>query len=289
MPRIAKADVNNALKLVAQTIITAGGADGRTSRAEMTAALKTMPKDQRALADIFFKFVDHRDFKKGAQVTKTDVTRAVEYAKTTMIAKYDLNNDGLSKTEIKNMSITGQRAVDLAKALKAAGTTDVGGGAGKLNAADLGKAINAFSDKAIYYSEGDSNATSIAANFPASKALTGDEVFKAFKGDIKKALGFSKDSEVAFEFGDEAEAKAGLKNLGSSDPGDDDSYKEASAAFKEIGKLMSANVTDLRTLRVGPRGEDGKLASDRGSYAELTIGRTADGKLAGFIYTSVET
>jgi len=38
-----------------------------------------------------------------------------------MIAKYDLNTNGLSKSEISEMSITGQRAVDLAKALKAAG------------------------------------------------------------------------------------------------------------------------------------------------------------------------
>ena len=36
-----------------------------------------------------------------------------------MVAKYDLDNNGLSKDEIKGMSITGKRAVDLATALKA--------------------------------------------------------------------------------------------------------------------------------------------------------------------------
>jgi len=120
MGRIAKADVNAALELAAKTILKAGGADRRVSRADMKKALatNTVPQNQRALVDIFFKFIDHRDFKEGAQVTAKDIGRAVEYAKTHMIAKYDLNNNGLSKDEINQMSLTGKRAVELAKALR---------------------------------------------------------------------------------------------------------------------------------------------------------------------------
>ncbi len=121
MARIAKADVNAALSLVSKQLIKAGGADGKISRADVKAALTELPKNQRGLADIFFKFVDNRDFKAGAQVTAKDVNKAVAYAKEHMIAKYDLNENGLSKDEIAKMSITGKRAVDLAKALKAAG------------------------------------------------------------------------------------------------------------------------------------------------------------------------
>lgn len=122
MARIAKSDVNAALAAAAKTIIAAGGEDGRVSRNDIKMALATdrVPRQQAALVDIFFKFIDHRDFKAGATVTAKDVKRAVEYAKTHMVNKYDLNNNGLSKTEIKEMSITGKRAVDLAKALKAA-------------------------------------------------------------------------------------------------------------------------------------------------------------------------
>ena len=118
MSRIAKADVNSALQKVATAIIKAGGNDGRTSRAEMKAAIKDLPANQRALADIFYKFIDHRDFRTGAQVTAQDVTRAVSYAKVHLVAKYDLDNNGLSKDEVSKMSLTGKRAVDLAKALK---------------------------------------------------------------------------------------------------------------------------------------------------------------------------
>lgn len=121
MSRIAKADVNRALDTAGKTLIKIGGADGKISRAEVKSALATdkVARKQAPLVDILFKFVDNRDFRKGAQVTASDVKRAIEYAKKSMVAKYDLDNNGLSKDEIKKMSLTGKRAVDLAKALKA--------------------------------------------------------------------------------------------------------------------------------------------------------------------------
>jgi hypothetical protein len=121
MSRIAKTDVNRALDHVAKALVKAGGDDGRISRADVKAALPALNRKERALADIFFKFVDHRDFKTGASVTSKDIGKAVAYAKEHMVAKYDLNSNGLSKDEISEMSLTGKRAVDLAKALKATG------------------------------------------------------------------------------------------------------------------------------------------------------------------------
>ena len=115
MSRIAKTDVNRALDHVAKALIKAGGDDGRISRTDVKGALPKLNRKERALADIFFKFVDHRDFKAGASVTPADIKKAVTYAKEHMVAKYDLNNNGLSKGEIGEMSITGQRAVDLAR------------------------------------------------------------------------------------------------------------------------------------------------------------------------------
>jgi hypothetical protein len=126
MPRIAKADVTAALQRAATNITNAAGADGRTSRAELKEALKGLTGTEKKLTDVFFKFVDHRDFKKGAQVTASDVTRAVSYAKEKLIAKYDLNNNGLSPAEVKKMSLTGKLSVDLARELKAAAANGKG-------------------------------------------------------------------------------------------------------------------------------------------------------------------
>ncbi len=121
MSRIAKADVYRALDHAAKTIISAGGADGRTSRADIKAATANLTGTEKKLVDVFFKFIDHRDFKSGAQVTEKDVKRAVAYAREHMVAKYDLNNNGLSSSEVKKMSLSGRLAVDLAKTLKDAG------------------------------------------------------------------------------------------------------------------------------------------------------------------------
>ncbi len=120
MARIAKVEVNRALEQAAKTIIQAGGSDGRISRAEVKAKLTELKGPEKKLVDMFFRFIDHRDFKLGAQVTPADVKKAVAYAKEHMVAKYDLDKNGLSKDEIKQMSLTGKLAVDLAKALKEA-------------------------------------------------------------------------------------------------------------------------------------------------------------------------
>ncbi|MHB8875103.1 MAG: hypothetical protein ACYC8T_15565, partial [Myxococcaceae bacterium] len=70
MPRIAKTDVNRVLDTAAKTLIRIGGQDGRISRAEVKNALATdrVARQEAPLVDIFFKFIDHRDFKKGATV-----------------------------------------------------------------------------------------------------------------------------------------------------------------------------------------------------------------------------
>ena len=80
MARIAKSDVNRALDTAAKTLIRIGGADGKISRAEVKNALATdrVARREAPLVDIFFKFIDNRDFRTGAQVTAADVKKAKE-------------------------------------------------------------------------------------------------------------------------------------------------------------------------------------------------------------------
>jgi len=124
MARIAKSDVNRALETAAKTLVRLGGDDGRISRKEVKDALATdrVPRRQAGLVDIFFRFIDHRDHVAGAQITKKDIDSAVEYAREKLIDKYDVNNNGLSQSEIAEMSTTGQLAVQLAKELRMAAT-----------------------------------------------------------------------------------------------------------------------------------------------------------------------
>ncbi|MCA2978101.1 MAG: hypothetical protein INH41_05235 [Myxococcaceae bacterium] len=288
MPRIAKADVTNALKVAAKTIVDAGGLDGRTSRAEMKAKLNDLPKEQRALADIFFRFVDHRDFKKGAQVTASDVTRAVAYAKTHLVAKYDLNQNGLSREEIGRMSLTGKRAVDLARALKSA-AADGGGG---LTAAKLGVEVGKHAKDASFMSESDYAPDFFAQPLPAGSALTGASLMTALNGPLAAHFGQQNGDLSAFtaEQYSARETTAFIKRL-TTPPADGDAfYTKSAKAFEAITGLLSKNLTGLTLYKVGPKDDQtGRLASDRGLYAYVLVGRSADGKLAGVSIGSVET
>lgn len=287
MPRIAKADVNKALSLAAKTIIDAGGADGRTSRAEIKAKLAELPKQQRALTDIFFRFIDNRDFKAGAQVTAKDVTRAVTYAKAHMVAKYDLNSNGLSKDEIAKMSLTGKRAVDLAKALKGAVVDD---GGGTLTSSKLGTEIAKYAKDAWYMSESDYHPEFFAQPFPAGHDLTGHNVMTALNGPLSKLFEARNGDLSAFTFEQYSakDAKAFIKDL-SAPPEDGDAlYTKSAKAFGEITKLLGANLTDVKVFKIGPK-DGNKLGSDMGLYAQVVVGRTSDGKVAGIILGDVET
>lgn len=292
MPRIAKSDVNAALSLVAKAVIKAGGADGRTSRAEMKAALSTLPKEQRALADIFFKFVDNRDWKAGAQVTAKDVNKAVSYAKQHMVAKYDLNSNGLSKDEIAKMSLTGKNAVALAKALKASGAND--GDDAKLDSKGLAALVKKHANDAWYMSESDYHPEFLSGTMPAGHDINGHNVMTLFKADFQKLFEGSDGSfpgDYAYEQYSAKDAKAFIEDLRTDnrDEGDDVISKSASA-FGFITRGLEANLTDIKVFKIGPKAERGQgLATDQGLYAQVIVGKSRDGKTVGIMMGDVET
>ena len=120
MPRIAKSDVYAALDRAASIIRSADrGNDGIVSRADIKAKLATMEDGtEKKLVDIFYKFADHRDYRKYARLTGGDIEKTLTYSFKELVADYDVNNNGLSKAEIAKMSTTAKLAVELAKALK---------------------------------------------------------------------------------------------------------------------------------------------------------------------------
>jgi hypothetical protein len=286
MPRIAKADVDHALQLAANAIVEAGGADGRTSRAELKKLLPQLAPSQRNLVDIFFKFVDSRDFKAGAQVTAKDVKAAVAYAKEHLVAKYDLNDNGLSADEIKKMSLTGKRAVDLARALKAAPQT-------ALSVAELSKAVTVAAKDADYMSETDSTPAPISGRPATSAGVTIDNLKAALGSQLTTLFAAGGDSyalnDLAFEIHSAAESKSFMTGLATPRPDDEDAQKLSAKAFGALNTLLGDNLTDVRMVKVGPKDANGKLATDQGLYQYLLVGKASDGQLAGLQFASVET
>src|SRR5690606_21848613 len=79
---------------------------------------------EKALTDVFSRFVQKRSGKAFGEVSTDDVAQAVAYAKASLVGNYDLDGDGLSADEIEKMSRTAKLAVELATALDAGGNVD---------------------------------------------------------------------------------------------------------------------------------------------------------------------
>lgn len=118
MARLSKKQVYAALDRAAKNILDARGDDPIVSRKDIRLKLETLSGVERQLTSIFYRFMDHRDHKPGARITKTDVEDSLAYAKEKLIDKYDVNNNGLSKAEIQEMSLTARLAVRLARMMQ---------------------------------------------------------------------------------------------------------------------------------------------------------------------------
>ncbi|MEM1358284.1 MAG: nuclease A inhibitor family protein [Bacteroidota bacterium] len=121
MARISKKQVHTALDRAASNILSARGDDPVISRRDIRAKLRELNGYERRLTDMLFRFTDKRDYKPGARVTQKDVEDTLAYAKEKLIYAYDENNNGLSRTEVAQMSVTGKLAVRFAQELEKAG------------------------------------------------------------------------------------------------------------------------------------------------------------------------
>jgi hypothetical protein len=115
MARLAKQKVHAALEKAAQNILDAAGDDPIVSRKDIRRKLNELEGTEQLLTSIFYRFMDHRDAKPGARITKKDIDGTLAYAKEKLVDAYDKNNNGLSASEIAKMSLTARLAVRYAK------------------------------------------------------------------------------------------------------------------------------------------------------------------------------
>ncbi len=111
MARLAKQKVHAALEKAAKNILDAAGDDPFVSRKDIRKKLKELEGTEQQLTGIFYRFMDIRDAKPGARITKKDIDDSLAYAKEKLVDAYDKNNNGLSAAEIANMSLTARLAV----------------------------------------------------------------------------------------------------------------------------------------------------------------------------------
>ncbi|MFO0595674.1 MAG: hypothetical protein U0228_10225 [Myxococcaceae bacterium] len=118
MPNVSRASIAHVLERAAKTITDAAGTDGRASRADVTKKLKELTGTEKTLVDTFYRFMDHRDAKAGASVTKKDIAAALTEAKTKLVNAYDLDANGLSADERVKMGQVGQLAATIAETFR---------------------------------------------------------------------------------------------------------------------------------------------------------------------------
>lgn len=110
--RLSKDIAYQGLDHTADLLKKATRGDGSISRADrkkLTDDLYKQGRGTEALAaEMFFKFIDHRDAKAGARVTAADIDKARTYARDHMIDNKDAGyfKNGLSKNEIEKLSTT---------------------------------------------------------------------------------------------------------------------------------------------------------------------------------------
>lgn len=120
MATLSKAAVHEALDRAAKILLKAGGTNDKLiSRDEVRDYIQDLPDDERNLAENFYNYILARE-NAGRGVTEEHVERAVAYVRKHVLDKYDLNNDGFSKSEIAEMSELGQSVTELAQHLKRA-------------------------------------------------------------------------------------------------------------------------------------------------------------------------
>lgn len=278
--RIAKGKVHDVIDFATALLKDSAGPDGITSRKDVKNLLaKLKDKDERALVAQYAAFADKRDYKPGARLTAKDLDKTAAYTKATLIDKYDVNNNGISKAEKAKMSRTGQLAVALAaKRAGAAFTPDI-------PASAFGKAIAKLAQDAVFISEIDSTPVFVEGSWPGKLDAKG--VLKTFKGIIAKSFDEQEGDLSAYT----------AKSFGSADKFLGDlvaAYKNAGSAtsaqaYAGIRDAVNEALTQTQVFKVGPKDAAGELANDRGAYLFFVVGKTKDNKLAGFYVDSFET
>ena len=268
--RLAKEHVYAALDKAADNILSAAGDDPFVSRRDIRGKLGELSGIEKELTDIFYRFMDHRDHRPGARITKTDVVDTLAYAKEKLIDAYDRNNNGLSKKEIDQMSLTGKLAVRFGRMLKEAGKPD------KIQlTAEILRILKELGD-GLFFPAWANEADAFLKVFYQSAELS-----ELTAENFADALGLdtSNPAEEVFFF------QQGLDELrwilDRYQEWDQGKYGEQ---FQTLLDFMVSNLTDITHIIVG---RDGLRSSSE--YPVYFVGVAPDGDIVGFETTTVWT
>lgn len=253
---------------------------------ELKAALKGQSAEVKAAAMAAYNSAKNDATAAGKLVVRYDVTKKLDQA-VAALQGADADGDGeLSEKELAKLQTwTPLRLAMAAVTLESVDT-------GKMSTEDFGKAANKIMSRVLVMSEGDSP-LEFVSSVKTNKAITPDNVLELFEKTLDKVYApyGAPDNGLTAEVSSTAKAQKLLDELATADPQADDplAAQDEAACYANLKKLFAANLTDVRHVRVGPKDDDGTMAVDQGTYVEMFLGKTADGKLAGMMWTLAET
>ena len=267
MARLSKKHVHAALDRAAANILSARGDDPFVSRKDIRQKLRELSGVEQQLTSIFYRFMDHRDAKPGARITAADVQDTLAYAKNKLIDKYDVNNNGLSKEEIAEMSFTARLAVRLARIMLAEQEP-----AGK-STQEILAALKTLGD-GLYFPAWANEADAYLQLFHREAELTSltPENFAATLG-----LNTDDPAEEVYIFQQGVEELYWIfENY--------ESYEEDPEQFQTLLDYMITNLTGITHIIVG---QDGWRSTSE--YPVYLVGIAPEGDLIGFETSTIWT
>ncbi|MEO0732128.1 MAG: hypothetical protein AAFZ52_04800 [Bacteroidota bacterium] len=271
MSRLSKKYAHAALDRAAQHLLDARGGDAVVSRKDMRAKLLELEGYEQRLTNMFFRFVDARDYKPGARVTAKDIEDTLAYAKEKLIDAYDKNNNGISTGEFAEMSVTGKLAVRFGEELRRAAQGDPATDA----QAGLKEEILALGTGLYFPAYGNEGDAFLTPYFQEGNltTFTKDTFRKAF--DLHPIA--PEDTLVYFQTG-----RAAYQRL--FDEYDDMSNRGYGNRFRLLEETMHRELKDVTLAILGTEG-----SREGAEHPVYFVGITSEGDVLGFQTTTIWT
>lgn len=163
---------------------------------------------------------------------------------------------------------------------------------GTLDAQALTAVIDKYSTDAWYISESDYHPKTFVV--PLAGAANAKNVVTALQSTLTAfydAVGYVIDPrDFAFEASSASDSQDFIDSLAAGSSQGSSLIRKSNAAFRKINSVVRTNLDGVRVIKYGPKDPaTGQLASDKGLYVQIVVGRSSDGKLAGFLLGDVET
>lgn len=117
MSPVSKSPAHKALEFAARAALHTQNNTVNLSNPKMKEALKTLSGPEKEVVSAFAKLV-HDGFRTDTQVSKSDVARAMAFAKKHLLKRYELDEVTLTDEELEELSHAADASRALAKALK---------------------------------------------------------------------------------------------------------------------------------------------------------------------------